>query len=51
MSKETQVLHGCITYRDLVLQKAKDYYEKIKKREKSMREIDIRIWLKNKKIN
>ena len=32
MSKETQVLHGSITYRDLVLQKAKDYYEKIKKR-------------------
>ena len=36
-----QDLPRYINYRDILLQKAKDYYQKIKKREKNMQEIDI----------
>ena len=41
MSNETQDSHRCEKYKDIILQKAKEYYEKKMKIEKNMAEIDI----------
>ena len=42
MSEKTQNSLQYIRYKDIVLQRAKEYYEKKKKKEKNMQEIDIK---------
>ena len=42
MSEKTQNSHQYMRNKDIVLQRAKEYYEKKKNKEKNMQEIDIK---------